>query len=48
MYQRLDDAWFPVVTSSELKGDKPYGIQIVGHPLVFWRNKGKVSCVADM
>ena len=39
---------YPVLFSADLPKTEPYGIQILGYPLVFWRNKNKkVNCVLD-
>lgn len=40
--------WYPIVFSSELSRTEPYGIQILGDPVVLWRDpNGKANCVAD-
>lgn len=41
------DAWYPALFSHELTDKEPYGIQILGYPLVFWRSKGKAVCALD-
>jgi len=43
----MRNCWYPALLSEELK-DEPYGIQILGHPLCFWRHRGKVQCVQDI
>ena len=34
--------------SKDLSDKEPYGLQILGYPIVVWRHKGKVVCVEDI
>ena len=39
---------FPVVLSEDLTNEEPYGLQVLGFPIVLWRHKGKAVCVEDI
>ena len=40
--------WYPIAFECDLEDDAPYAFTLLGTPLVFWKNKGEYSCVADM
>jgi phenylpropionate dioxygenase-like ring-hydroxylating dioxygenase large terminal subunit len=42
-------SWYPIVLSHLLKVNEPYGIQILGDPVVLFRDKnGKVRTVEEI
>eukprot|EP00012_Vannella_robusta_P000637 CAMPEP_0206188882 /NCGR_PEP_ID=MMETSP0166-20121206/3850_1 /ASSEMBLY_ACC=CAM_ASM_000260 /TAXON_ID=95228 /ORGANISM="Vannella robusta, Strain DIVA3 518/3/11/1/6" /LENGTH=411 /DNA_ID=CAMNT_0053604717 /DNA_START=112 /DNA_END=1347 /DNA_ORIENTATION=+ len=43
----MRNSWYPALLVEQLDATEPYGIQILGYPLCFWRHKGKVQCVMD-
>lgn len=43
------NSWYPALLVEDLEKTQPYGIQILGYPLCFWRHKqGEVQCVLDI
>lgn len=44
----LKNYWYPLVLSSDVSADKPYGTSLLGDPLVLFRDRtGKVLCLHD-
>eukprot|EP01121_Diplochlamys_sp_Union-15-3_P004080 TRINITY_DN14051_c0_g1_i1.p1 TRINITY_DN14051_c0_g1~~TRINITY_DN14051_c0_g1_i1.p1 ORF type:complete len:433 (+),score=42.66 TRINITY_DN14051_c0_g1_i1:32-1300(+) len=44
----LRNSWYPIVFSKDVTSQKPYGIQILGDPIVLFRDhKNKISCLSD-
>merc|ERR1712137_116360 len=47
VFVSMRNAWYPALLVEQLDKVEPYGIQILGIPLCFWRHKGKIQCVQD-
>ena len=43
----MNNCWYPALLVEQLEVAEPYGIQILGYPLCFWRHKGEIQCVQD-
>ena len=44
----IKNQWYAVLSSKEIKSEKPVGVTRLGEKLVFWRDqKNEVHCIAD-
>jgi phenylpropionate dioxygenase-like ring-hydroxylating dioxygenase large terminal subunit len=46
---QMENYWYPILFSKDLKDDKPHGTKIFGEPIVLYRTKdNKVVCAQDV